>query len=107
MNGKVRFFKNGANQHSLDIVEIVPSGNIVVDSGDVQFETVNESLETVDITNNYCMPKIYGKDETLAQIVIYGQTRSDNSAEYSGVCIETDDAELVQKQLKDMGIYIN
>lgn len=107
LNGKVRFFKNGANQHSLDIVEIVPSGNIVVDSGDVQFETVNESLETVDITNNYCMPKIYGKDETLAQIVIYGQTMSDNSAEYSGVCIETDDAEVVQKQLKDMGIYIN
>ena len=104
LNGKVRFFRNGSNQHSLDIIEIVPSGNVVVDRGDVQFESVNEALDTVDIVNNYCMPKIYGKDETLAQIVIYGQTMSE---EYLGVCGEVDDSELVKKQLKDMGIYIN
>ena len=106
LNGKVRFFKNGANQHSLDVIEIVPSGNIVVDSGDVQFETINEPLSMVDIADNYCMPKFYGKDETLAQIVVYGQTMSTND-ENLGLCVSEDDSELVQKQLREMGIYIN
>lgn len=106
LNGRVRFFKNGANQHSLDIIEIVPSGNVVVDSGDAQFETINEPLSAVDITDNYCMPKIYGKDETLAQIITYGQTMSDSMID-RGVCVEEDDTDLVQKQLQDMGIYIN
>lgn len=106
LNGKVRFFKNGTNQHSLDIVEIMPSGNRVVDDGNVQFETVNQPLPMVDITNGYCMPKIYGKDETLAQIVIYGQTASGDMFDM-GICHESDDSELVKKQLNDMGIYIN
>ena len=105
LNGRVRFFKNGANQHSLDIIEIMPSGNVVVDKGDVQFETINEPLGMVDITNNYCMPKIYGKDETLAQIVTYGQTMSDNVMD-TGICFEEDDTALAQNQLEDMGIYI-
>ena len=106
LNGKVRFFRNGSNQHSLDVIEIVPSGNVVVDRGEVQFETVNEPLDSVDIANDYCMPKIYGKDETLAQIVVYGQTMSADG-ENSNVCVDVDDSELVQKQLNDMGIYIN
>lgn len=105
LNGRVRFFKNGSNQHSLDIIEIMPSGNIVVDSGDAQFEEVNEPLPMVDITADYCMPKIYGKDETLAQIVIYGQTVSSDMT--MGLCYEYDDSEVAQKQLRDMGIYIN
>lgn len=106
LNGKVRFFKNGTNQHSLDIIEVMPSGNVVVDSGEAQFEAVNEPLGMVDITNGYCLPKIYGKDETLAQIVIYGQTTSAEMIDM-GLCHESDDAGIVQKQLNDMGIYIN
>ena len=106
LNGKIRFFGNGANQHALDIIEIVPSGNVVVDSGEAHFETVNEPLESVDIADYDCMPRIYGKDETLAQIVIYGQTKSSDSV-YSSVCVSEDDSELVQKQLMDMGVYIN
>ena len=106
LNGRVRFFRNGTNQHSLDVIEIVPSGNVVVDSGDVQFETINQPLEIVDITSGYCMPRIYGKDETLAQIVIYGQTMSADVLDM-GLCYEIDDSDIVQKQLKDMGVYIN
>jgi hypothetical protein len=106
LNGKVRFFKNGTNQHSLDIIEVMPSGNVVVDSGEAQFEAVNEPLGMVDITNGYCLPKIYGKDETLAQIVIYGQTASADRFDV-GMCHEDDDSELAKKQLNDMGIYIN
>lgn len=106
LNGKIRFFKNGANQHSLDIIQIVPSGNVVVDNGTVDFEEINTPLPMVDIAVDYCMPKIYGKDETLAQIVIYGQTMPMDMFD-RGACHEIDDSSVVQKQLEDMGIYIN
>ena len=106
LNGRVRFFRNGSNQHSLDIIEIMPSGNIVVDNGDAQFEYVNEPLPTVDISDGYCMPKIYGKDETLAQIVMYGQTSPSEMTDKEA-CYEYDDSDIVQKQLSTMGIYIN
>jgi hypothetical protein len=84
----------------------MPSGNIVVDNGDTQFEKVNEPLPIVDISNEYCMPKIYGKDETLTQIIMYGQTAPADTLDMS-LCHEYDDSEIVQKQLKSMGIYIN
>ena len=41
LNGKVRFFEDGTNQHSLDIVSVKSQGNKVVDSGDKYFETVS------------------------------------------------------------------
>lgn len=106
LNGKVRFFKDGTNQHSLDIVEIMPSGNIVVDSGNRYFETIVEPLPMLEIDEDYKMPRIFGKDATMAQISIYGQVLPpenqiavmDNNAE---------DVAAAEEQLKSMGIYIN
>lgn len=106
VGGKVRFFNDGANQHSLDVVEIMPSGNVVVDSGSKYFETVVEPLPAVEIDASYKMPKIYGKDPTAAQILIYGQPLGLENQVYDEVD-SVKDSEAAQQQLKAMGIYIN
>ncbi len=74
LNGKVRFFEDGTNQHSLDIVSISSQGGKVVDSGDRYFETVSQSLEAIDVDTIYSTPRIFGKDSSLAQILIYGKS---------------------------------
>ena len=106
IGGKVRFFKDGSNQHSLDIIEILPSGNIVVDSGSNYFETTSESLKDFNIDSNYQLPKIFGKDHTLAQILIYGQTIAPEN-QNSVINNTENDIDVANKQLKDLGIYIN
>ncbi len=74
LNGKVRFFEDGTNQHSLDIVSVSSQGGKVVDSGDRYFETVNQPLEPIDTDTIYSTPRIFGKDNSLAQILIYGKS---------------------------------
>ena len=106
VGGKVRFFADGANQHSLDIVEVMPSGNVVVDSGSKYFETVSEPLAAVEIDAFYKMPKIYGKDPTAAQILIYGQPLGLENQMVDSVDSQRD-SEAVAEQLRAMGIYIN
>lgn len=106
LNGKVRFFKTGTNQHSLDIVEIRPSGNIVIDSGGRYFESPQTSLPSLIIDSNYTLPVIYGKDPSLAQIMIYGQVLSDSAAS-SEKTSSAEDNDILTQQLKALGIYIN
>jgi hypothetical protein len=104
VNGKVRFFKDGTNQHTLDIVKITPTGNTVVDSGSLYFETPKEALPGLDADNTYKVPQIYGKDKGLAQVLIYGRVLD------GATTITSDSAEdnrAVTEQLKSMGIYIN
>ena len=60
----------------------------------------------VDISTGYCIPKVYGKDETLVQIIMYGQTTSPDMIDV-GLCHDYDDSDVVQKQLREMGVYIN
>ena len=106
LNGKVRFFKNGTNQHSLDIVEIRPSGNVSVDSGSRFFETPTESLPALVLDDTYQVPSIYGKDSSLAQIMIYGEVLSqENSSSVSAQPVN--DQDVSTQQLNAMGIYIN
>ena len=88
------------------MVEVLPSGNIVVDSGDARFETINDVLPDVEIGADYRMPKIFGKDSTLAQILIYGQPLSVENQINSATNSENDN-EIVAEQLRNMGIYIN
>lgn len=106
LNGKIRFFKDGTNQHSLNVVEIMPSGNVTVDDGGKYFETIISPMQLVEIDETYKLPKIYGKDETLAQILIYGQPISYENLTDETESTDEGDDEVVQKQLKDMGIYI-
>ncbi|MCQ2741084.1 MAG: penicillin-binding protein activator [Alphaproteobacteria bacterium] len=73
LSGKIRFFKDGSNQHTLDIIEIHPQENVVVDKGSRYFETISEPLSQAVIGDDYVLPNIYGKDSSLAQLLIYGQ----------------------------------
>lgn len=106
INGRVRFFNDGTNQHSLDVVEVRPEGNITVDSGSRYFETITEPLPAVTIDSYYRAPRIFGKDPSLAQIVIYGQVLPE---ENQSVYADDDerDQEAADEQLRAMGIYIN
>lgn len=106
LNGKVRFFKDGANQHSLDIVEILPSGNLVVDSGSRYFETPVQPLSPVIIDSSYHAPQIYGKDASLAQVLIYGQVLPPENQPVS-LADSDEDRAAAASQLQAMGIYIN
>ena len=73
INGRIRFFNDGTNQHALDIVEVQAKGNEVVDSGSRYFENLPQSIPVVTIDETYQVPQIYGKDSSLAQILIYGK----------------------------------
>lgn len=106
LNGKVRFFKNGTNQHSLDIVEIRPSGNVSVDSGSRFFETPTEPLPALTPDDTYQVPVIYGKDSSLAQIMIYGEVLSQESTSFRST-YQANDQDISTQQLNAMGIYIN
>lgn len=106
LNGPVRFFKDGLNQHSLDIIEIRPSGNLIVDQGSKYFETPLTSLSHIISTEDFVSPKIYGKDKSMAQILIYGQPLEENES-IENSYIDFDNESVVEQQLKDMGIYIN
>ena len=106
INGGIRFFKDGSNQHSLDVVQIKPSGNVVVDSGEKYFESAIEPLPDPIIDQNYTAPTIYGKDKALAQVIIYGQILPDEIHANSSLDGEYDQ-EVANEQLRAMGIYIN
>ncbi|MBQ9235953.1 MAG: penicillin-binding protein activator [Alphaproteobacteria bacterium] len=73
LNGKVRFFADGTNQHSLDIVSVSSSGDKVIDSGEQYFETTSFELPAIDPDTVYTTPRIIGKDPSLAQVLIYGK----------------------------------
>ena len=106
INGKVRFFKDGSNQHSLNVVQVKPTGNIIVDSAGRYFETAIEPLPAIIIDSQYQAPELYAKDASLAQIIIYGQILPEENTQTS---FDNDqkDQEAVSEQLRDMGIYIN
>ena len=74
INGAFRFFEDGTNQHSLDILEIRANGDFIIDTAPRQFADNGSSqkLPPVDVDNGYVAPKIFGKDVQAAQIAIYG-----------------------------------
>lgn len=74
INGAFRFFEDGTNQHSLDIVEIRSSGNVVVDAAPKSFNTDTdiEKLPTIDVSSVISAPKIFGKNKQSAEISIFG-----------------------------------
>lgn len=75
INGSFRFFADGTNQHSLDIVEIRSHGDVIVDAAPRRFSGSEQesNLSQIDFSEMYTAPKIYGKDSSTAQISIYGK----------------------------------
>ena len=58
------------------------------------------------IDETYRLPKIYGKDSALAQILIYGRVLEQD--EYSQSDIPAlQDRNAANEQLKEVGVYIN
>ena len=74
----VRLFADGRNEHSLDIVEVRSSGDVVIDAAPRRFETLSRDngAEPLIIDANYRAPLIFGKDSTTAQTLIYGHPLS-------------------------------
>ncbi len=74
INGAFRFFEDGTNQHSLDILEIRPTGNVVVDAAPKSFRNggEHEKLPEPDVYSDFAAPKIYGKNRQAAEIAIFG-----------------------------------
>ena len=73
LNGRVRFFADGTNQHALDIVSVSAQGGNVVADGDKYFETLSQGMPAIDADMIYTTPRIIGKDASLAQVLIYGK----------------------------------
>ena len=64
----------------MDIVEIQPTGNVVVDSANnLSGNDTSTKLQAVNIFGNFTAPKIFGKDIHSAQIAIYGALLSENN----------------------------
>ena len=80
INGAFRFFDDGTNQHSLDIVEIRSDGDAVIDEAPRRFndDGSGQRLSPVDLSRVYKAPSIYGKDTATAQIAIYGAVLPEN-----------------------------
>ncbi len=74
INGAFRLFKNGTNQHSLDIVEVVSSGERIIDYAPKKFEPRSEFdfSTSIMVPENYVVPAFYGKDAATAQRLIFG-----------------------------------
>lgn len=75
INGAFRFFSNGKNQHSLDIIQITPSADVVVDSASRKFIFGPETLDDVDAASLYDgnAPLVLGKNQQEAETEIFGR----------------------------------
>ena len=105
INGGFRLFEDGTNQHSLDIMEIRPNGDVVVEAAPKRFSDNgdNQLLSAVKISPEYIAPRIYGKDKSTAEISIYGEVL-DTAGSVSSSEINQRDA--VANELKQMNIVI-
>ena len=76
INGVFRIFSNGKNQHSLDIMQITPSADVVVDSAPRKFVSAPDTLDNIDAASLYDgdAPLIFGKEQQEAETQIFGRT---------------------------------
>lgn len=82
INGAFRFFEDGTNQHTMDIIEIKPSGNVIIDAADKYLADISSTkLNAVNTSDNFVAPKIFGKDIQSAQIAIYGSLLPENNVQ--------------------------
>ena len=84
INGVFRIFADGKNQHSLDVMEIRPQADIVVDQAPRKFTTFSENTDAIDTASLYAgnPPLIFGKDEEEAQRIIFGATLEPSVSSY-------------------------
>ena len=100
-----RLFENGRNQHSMDIVEVKKTGDVVIDEAPTRFDLTDVSTftEEMDITDTYRAPLIFGKDQTLAQTLIYGhQLNMVNQDDL----YEAEERDSIRRSLQKMNIMV-
>lgn len=75
INGAFRIFTNGKNQHSLDIMQVTPTSDIIVDSAPRKFTSGQETLDGIDAASLYDSntPLIFGKNKDEAESQIFGR----------------------------------
>lgn len=78
INGAFRLFDNGRNQHSLDIVEVRETGNVIIDEAPRKFVEKPDmtSDEQIIVDSSYQAPRFFGKSASTAQTLIYGHPLS-------------------------------
>lgn len=74
INGAFRLFKNGTNEHSLDIYEVRENGDVIVDEAPKKFVEETSYQDNLEIItdDDFVAPQIYGKDNSIAQHAIFG-----------------------------------
>ncbi len=81
INGAFRILPDGTNQHSLDIMEVTSSGPQTVDTAPKKFRTASkETVFSPSISST--MPKIYGKDQFLAEKLLFNH-RTDSFNDFT------------------------
>ena len=76
INGAFRLLENGQNQHSLDIVEVRPGGDVIIDEAPKKFDLMEpfDGNSAIVLEPGYQAPRIFGKDTSTAQSLIYGRS---------------------------------
>lgn len=107
INGMFRLFENGRNQHSMDIVEVQKTKDVVIDEAPKRFsDNFNENVnEEIVLDSSYRVPLIFGKDTNLAQTLIYGHQLDMNNADglYNP---EEEERERIRRSLQKLNIMV-
>ena len=74
INGAFRLFENGSNQHSLDIMEVRPNGDVVVDEAPKRFSGSDSNYFNRSEFGSYMSerPQIFGKSQSEAEKLLFG-----------------------------------
>ncbi|MFV0625969.1 MAG: penicillin-binding protein activator [Alphaproteobacteria bacterium] len=97
INGVFRIFPDGSNQHSLDIMQVNNSDDVVVNAAPKRFDNVAyTNLRDIKLEEGYVAPKIFGKNIVDAQVAIYGHVISSENP----VREQKDENEILQKALE-------
>jgi hypothetical protein len=75
LNGVFRIYSDGENRHSLEIVEVLPSGLKTIDPApEKPFRSVENQTSAYGINTYYptSRPRIYGKDSSLIYQQLFG-----------------------------------
>ena len=77
INGVFRLFKNGSNEHSLDIIEIRTDKDMIIDIASRKFDERNHEFDFSSrefvLREDFIAPVITGKDAYAAQRLIFGE----------------------------------
>lgn len=108
INGAFRIFYDGTNQHALDIIEVHPEGNKIIDPAP---EAFSEEIEYTDFSivrydEDFIAPQIFGKERILAQTEIFASELPIENQYIAEEIDEAMEAEIIRKALAKYRIYL-